>query len=372
MADILAFVSGKPFDDELKNELYKRYIYYNYDETRVILSPANKSTNFTSYSCNGLVLQQPSDENKDWKILSCPPVAASTVPLPKNIGSFKIYPARDGSVITFYYYQGRWQMSSTRGIDVGPIMWDGMISFEDAFYSSLPLLKEKFLSILDKNRNMNYSFGFRNSLLHPFSSESVCSFWFIQAYDLLTNKICNVPEFAEYEQRQISGTFTKAQLLENCANSVKNYEEKNEVNHGYVLKNDRQTFYLESKLHSIISDLYYDSSYVVNCKRYGVARHYYMMVSVYAHRNDKIFAMLFPGLPYLGMFADFQKKLNIAIDIIRDHMFRNIECTPIYKELIESIQRNITIKVADKEFETNVRSAILTPSNIPLLLRLFA
>jgi hypothetical protein len=153
---------------------------------------------------------------------------------------------------------------------------------------------------------------------------------------------------------------------------VADFEEKKISNHGYVLrsKTSNKSIYVESKLHRIIAEIYYDHDYVLECKKYGVSRVFYMLVSVFANKNDAIFKAIFPNLPYLNKFDEFNKKISIAIDIIRDHIFKGVECTQIYKELIEAIQRHITIKVSDKEFEVNMRSAILVPSNIPMLLRL--
>lgn len=375
--DVVTFLAGHKFDEETKTLLFKKFIHCNYDEKRVILSPANSSPSFDTSdpicrACNGLVLSY-DNEGPKWEILSCPPPAPSNARLPNDISGFDVYAAEDGTIITFYYYNQIWLMSSTRGIDVGPIVWDGIITFEDAFFNSLAkigITKQAFYEMLDQNRQMNYSFGFSHPSLHPFGSGQ-SKVWFVQAYDRVINQLISPTNFDHLKQPKIIG-LTKDQIIQNCNQSVINFEEKGIVNHGYVLRSADQTFYIKSKLHRIISDLYYDHQYVINCKRYSVSRVFYMLVSVFANKNDRIFKLLFPNLPYLNKFDEFNKKITIAIDIIRDYMFKNVECTPIYKELIESIQRNITIKVSDKDFEINMRSAILTESNIPLLLRLLA
>ncbi len=373
--EVVKFLTGRKFDEETKTLLFKKFIHCNYDDRRVILSPANASPNFDTTdpvcrACNGLVLGY--DSEGKWEILSLPPIAPSTARLPANINEFDIYPAEDGTIITFYWYENNWLMSSTRGIDVGPIIWDETISFEAAFFESLMvhnITKHDFLEMLDQNRNMNYSFGFRHPSLHPFKSKM--HVWFIQAYDLVINSIISQTNFDHLKQVKLVG-LTREKIIENCNNSVIDFEEKGTVNFGYILRAPGQTFYVKSKLYNIICDLYYDHHYVVQCKRHSVSRVFYMLVSIYANKNDKIFKMLFPELPYLNKFDEFNRKIKIAIDIIRDYMFKNIECTSIYKELIESIQRVITIKVGDKDYEINMRSAILTESNIPLLLRLLA
>lgn len=369
--DVVAFLTGRKFDEETKTLLFKKFIHCNYYENRVILSPANSSPAFDTSdpvcrACNGLLLQY--NEEK-WEILSCPPPAPSNSRLPNDISEFDIYPAEDGSVITWYYYNGAWLMSSTRGIDVGPIIWDDLVSFEDAFFQSLKMDKQEFINMLDNNRQMNYSFGFRHPSLHPFKPS--LKVWFIQAYDRVINEVVQQTQFDHLKQVRLTD-LTKELIIQRCNQSVIDFEEKGIVNHGYVLRSPNQSFYVKSKLHKIISELYYDHQYVSQCKRYGVSRVFYMLVSVFASKNDRIFKLLFPSLPYLDKFNEFNKKIIIAIDIIRDYMFKKIECTPVYKELIESIQRNITIKVSDKDFEINMRSAILTESNIPLLLRLLA
>lgn len=363
--ELVKELAGRQFNDETKQFFYNNYIKYTYDENRIILSSATKNPDFKWPCANGLVLSL----SDNWKILSCPPRLSLEV-LPRDISDYDIYSAEDGTVITFYQYEGRWLMSSVRGIDVGPIVWDDSVSFEDAFYQSLQMDKDEFISLLDQNKNMNYSFGFTHPLIHPFVSNKM-NVWFIQAYNLADNQVPHQTQFDHMKQTKIIG-LNRNTIINRCDSSITDFEEKKIVCHGYVLrsKTHNKSIYVESKLHRIIAEIYYDHDYVLECKKYGTTRVNYMLVSVFANRNDTIFRTIFPNLPYLNKFDEFNKKLSIAIDIIRDHIFKGVECTQIYKELIEAIQRHITIKVSDKDYEVNMKSAILTPSNIPVLLRL--
>ena len=140
---------------------------------RVVLYPKKGYVDFKNpmlTECNGLVVSF----DNGWNLLGLPQGAFCTnkISMKKlndlyTSGGYEVYESLDATILTLYYYNGRWCMSSTKSYDIGASeMVDGM-SFMDAFHD---LMNTKYKSFRFENLNKEYSYtvALRYSKYHIF------------------------------------------------------------------------------------------------------------------------------------------------------------------------------------------------------------
>lgn len=99
-----------------------------------------------------------------------------------SLHKYTITPASDGTVVTLYWYDDRWCMSSSHGYDVGHYTRFGETTFFDAFLQSAAVSAPEFsLDSLDKL--MSYTVGFRHHDFHPLLTDPPAA-WFVSCADL--------------------------------------------------------------------------------------------------------------------------------------------------------------------------------------------
>lgn len=122
-------------------------------------------------SARGTVISWDAGAVPTTRVVSYPPPAlaenASITEVVKNLDSWTITPMRDDTVITLYYHDGSWKLSSARGIDVSNHCWmDTGITFLEALNECL---KEFSWENLDKE--WCYTVGFHHHKMHPFTAD---------------------------------------------------------------------------------------------------------------------------------------------------------------------------------------------------------
>lgn len=140
---------------------------------RVILYPKKDNIDFKNpivKECNGTVFEY----NNGWKLLALPQNAFCTNKISMKklndlyvSGAYDVYEVLDATIVTLYYYQNQWHMSSTKSYDVGPLeMCQGM-TFMDAF-CDLMNTKYKAFRFEDLNKEFSYTVALRHSSYHIF------------------------------------------------------------------------------------------------------------------------------------------------------------------------------------------------------------
>lgn len=153
--------------DILNNTQVTNFAYLrNTDLRRVMIYGAKNNGNFKYpivFQCNGVIL-----DSKTWKPLVIPPCAFNTQFKPaaviNNLANYKIYPCYDGTMVTLYYYNNTWCMSSAHGYDVSTHKWIGEKTYLEAMKTLLPDY-EAFLATLLPT--VCYSIIFRFHEFHP-------------------------------------------------------------------------------------------------------------------------------------------------------------------------------------------------------------
>ncbi len=250
--------------------------------------------------CNGVVLTYP-----QCKLLAL--CQRNFHPRPKirvlaeHIKEYDIYPINDGTTITLYYYNGKWRISSTNGIDIGDFKWVGTSTYMEAVNGAM---KKYNVSCDNLNVAYSYTIGFRCVDYHPLIDPAAPTCWVIQIcdlekYELVTNHLA-IPV-----QRpiMIPGTgdrkleFTK-KINEASVNSYK--EMRTQAHNGYIFRHKtgaKCDFILESLLFKSIKKLIYnlpgrsdDLPPIPSTQRLQ-----YCALRAYLHKtNHKLFIDLFP------------------------------------------------------------------------------
>lgn len=149
---------------------------------RIILSAKRKEADFSSLlyrQLNGLVL------SNTWQVLSIPSMSfhrnVSQQFVIGNLPKYEVYEIRDGTVVTLYYYNDSWRMSSANGYDVGNYTWVSDCTYTTAI-DDLAKQYPNF-SFAKLNPRVCYTIGFRHTMFHPLINDPQ-GMWLIQACNL--------------------------------------------------------------------------------------------------------------------------------------------------------------------------------------------
>lgn len=158
---------------------------------RVILSLVKKYADYSrelTLQCNGVVLEMPggnaiatNNNQPQWRILSTPSRAFTPTPQMRNINfnDYDIIDLKDGTTVTLYYYDSRWNMSSANGFNVADMKRIGTQTYLEAFISAAESYPDFNFDILDTATS--YTIGFRNSNFHPLADLTTPKMWLVQS-----------------------------------------------------------------------------------------------------------------------------------------------------------------------------------------------
>ncbi len=140
---------------------------------RVILFTRKDNIDFKNpmvKECNGLVLEY----NSGWKLLAMPPRAFCTnkISMKKlndlhTSGAYEVYEVLDATILTLYYYKGNWQVSSTKGYDIGSTEMVTGMTFMQAI-EDLMSTKYRSFKFDTLNTDFSYTIALRHSKYHIF------------------------------------------------------------------------------------------------------------------------------------------------------------------------------------------------------------
>lgn len=80
-----------------------------------------------------------------------------------------VYPIHDGTMITLYFWDGKWRMSSANGFEVNDYKWMSETTYEEAFTAAVAAHPHFAMERLDKD--LCYSISFRHPSFHPLLSD---------------------------------------------------------------------------------------------------------------------------------------------------------------------------------------------------------
>ena len=306
---------------------------------RVILYTRSSNIDFKNpmcKECNGLVVEY----NSGWRLLAIPQPAFCTnkISMKKlndvyKSGGYDVYEVLDATILTLYYYNNAWRVSSTKGYDIGSTEMVNGMSYIGAIQDLMDT-KYKAFRFEDLNTNWSYTIALRHSKYHIFDETKH-----------LANRTKHIPRAgvdmnsyimvmcvadtssASYVAKHVPGLpfqspitvkDQNAQTLFNYAksaftkyakaHSLQNFKYK--PLYGYILRANRRnipdeytTIYIESDLYKAVKSGLYKDNYAIRKMDYNQL--IFQMVS-----NHDRFEQ------YRIMFQQFESKFKQLEDVI--------------------------------------------------------
>lgn len=269
---------------------------------RVVLYTKKGSIDFKNPmvgECNGTVFEY----NNGWNLLALPQGAFCTnkISMKKlndmySTGGYEVYEVLDATILTLYFYNDRWCMSSTRGYDIGHTEMVAGMTFIDAF-QDLMNTKYKAFRFELLNKSYSYTIALRHSKYHIFDETKhlASRTRYVPKEGVDMNSYIMIMCVADtqtgtYVAKNVAGLphQNPASFRESTIQSLVNYARsayskyakahrlqnfKYKPLYGYILRSkhrsipsDYSTIYLESELYKAIKQgIYKDNKALMNC-----------------------------------------------------------------------------------------------------------
>lgn len=241
----------------------------------------------------------------EWKLLSLMPSIPATQPTEKelktNLSKYDIYPLFDGTLVTYYHYDGKWIPSTANSANCNDITWIGECDYAHALGELFAAHPEFKFNRMKKDRC--YTFVFKHADFHPFLAESP------RITLIQSRSLTNLADISRTEDIGVPicspVTVTYEQMMSRCASSLSLYEKTRsaaDICYGYLLraKNADQDhdYIVESTLMTYIRKVAYDlplvSSSPMTLNRPVHRVHYYILRAILIHDFNIHFLTIFP------------------------------------------------------------------------------
>lgn len=299
----------------------------NGDSFRAIISKHFSRGDFTkkiTHQCDGIVINNSGD------VLALPlqrynPFANhGRVATALAAGKYTVQKVFDGSIVTLYYYNSSWRISSASGYDVTNIKWIGDKTYDETLKELLPA---DFYSKLDTDKC--YTIGFRHLSFHPLQSDPA-RVWFMQAVDLGALNCDSphevyisdgpLPSIEQVEVKNLDG------LVEENARALAGYYSTGNLHYGYMLRGDFAELgdianvMLESTLMKAVRQIFYNNTkHIERIKLTNENRIKHIALRAYLTHNQKYdFIQLFPQFKshydsFDSIFKDIMSNVKSAL-----------------------------------------------------------
>lgn len=364
--------------------------------SRILLTTKRnrKHDNQLSRECNGVVLQFPS-----WDPLVIPsPILDLNCNLSKtNFANYNIYKINDGTTITLYYYNNKWCIASTNGVDISSLKWIGPTTYMNAFLAAAANYPGFKLNNLDKS--LCYTVGFRFKDHHPLCDPSHPHVWFISAYKLDTlERITNLDnlQIPHHTVIQLPTNLTNNREIANflsetnevaILNKIKSRDHNSSqsslqlpTHYGYILRsidNMAPSYVIESSLMKQIRNLFYNQPKpkFTHIKIDHSNRLEYAILRSYLNVDARCdFKNLFPELTqeYYTKYDNVFNKLTTKIlNTLRNtkgarDAYKSDKMGILFQTLVNHIEKNTKINPLDSQSYGIVQDFIMNPSYLDL------
>jgi hypothetical protein len=350
------------------NEKNRRVIFSATKQFR----QSNEFDGFVS-ECNGLLLKAGS-----WEPLVIPPrtfksnITVDLVNAGLARGEYEIFEAQDGTMVSLYYFDNRWRMSTVQGFDVTHLKWNGKI-YNQAFkeiLSAKGVAIDEFYDSL--NKSQCHTFCFTHPDFHPFwqgkTRDELMNLTFVQSTSA-TGEVSLVNTFdpTQIGEQKLGNPFTNVKdIFKELPKTLRKYTNSGKACFGYILRyrsgvditNENAMnshLFLESHLLQTIRRLFYNGSYNMIIKEKKFNRSKYIVVKSFldTEANGK-FIHLFPQ--YQDDFNELEKiSIKLIKNIIDLHTIKSERSnTP------ESTDESGDIFASSSEFLLNALTQVFT------------
>lgn len=283
------------------SQLNKKGIKCHYDpptsdESRVLLysNRFNADNYELARECNGLIMDY--SDKKSWPVVCRPPDLANArwdpIAVEKNMDEYDVYCARDGTVINLYYYNGKWCISTARGLDMGPLDWCG-INYQKCWDS---MCKKYALDVKQFDVSTTYTFGFSHPKIHIYNG--VEEMWFISAKKTDGARVWRSP----FDVKDSKENLPNQELAPKMTYEKMMVALESNDNYGFILRSNdvkktgfNSTLYLESALMKKIRTHLYDRGLVDTApEKYDRMKHLVLYSWLAGDARSKEFVTMFP------------------------------------------------------------------------------
>lgn len=332
---------------ELRSDFWSVGISVSYDPilsangTRKLIFTSTKGMRTQKFDkiaceCNGLILEAPT-----WNILNVPtPTPLTSVNntvlnrlLTQN--KYNIYKIIDGTMIYLYHWEGKWYISTARGLDMENVQINGH-SYIDLLTDVINIYGHSFNSFTDLlDIEFSYAFIICNNKIHPFVS-NINSITFVHKANQLDGNYninrdahgisLNIPY-----QYKLTTTIKMRDLYSTLSAAVSNWNNEQEPLFGYLLiaktnlKQNMEHYcvLLESSLLRQIRQFIYDKKFM----DYGAYRELASIIAAYISPKRQLF---------LDMFPIYSEAYKIIEDVQKDTV-NNIYAKLITGEILNPL-----------------------------------
>jgi hypothetical protein len=303
------------------------------------------------YEANGLIIQ-----GED---ILCVP--ARNIALGEHIShqdlmaeknNYDMYYADDGFILNFYFANGEWTISTTRGIDVTHMVYPSHtdLTYKQIVDECLEAFKiENFWKSL--NPKFSYTIGFRHPIDHVFFEGSAAPMrrvWFIQRVNKQTFEVLQTPHIDM--PTQCVAHMTLDDIPYACANAKKNFLIKGAAPfYGVIMRSKTDTLpdiIFRSSLMSYLLRTIYNRTWVRELKPHKMEYTRWLCLNVIFGR-DTNFVKMFP------QYAAAYKLVHDQIAALIDTTVKDIHkksASPAFPELCDICKKT---KLANKVSVSN-------------------
>lgn len=355
--------------------------------------------------CNGLVLK-----SDTWEPLVIPPrtfkgnVKVDDINAYLARDEYDIFEVQDGTVISLYYFENSWKISTFKGFDVTFLRWNGK-AYNQAFKD---VLKSKNIDISEFYKRLDpancYTFCFTHSDFHLFWQGKVpqdfLNISFIQSVNLATQQISRVNPFDSTKimnQNPGKKVTNVREIFKELPKSLTNFTHGGKACFGYILRfkdsveitkenSMNAHVVLESRLLQTIRRLFYHGKFNRIIKEKKFERTQYIIVNSFLDKiSHDIFLHLFPQFQ-----AEFNKLEKISIKLIKKiidiHEYKSTQNTEVNEDnpttsadtltiaaefLLNSIEKVLTLDLKARDSTRTISTYILNPAFIDIYYNLF-
>lgn len=299
---------------------------------RVILTSNRNKANFNKplvAECNGVVLEYPT-----WDVLSVPPKMFNPKFRLNDVlsGEHIVYEINDGTTVTLYWYNNKWNISSTNGYDVSGYKWLGKRDYMEALLDVSAAYNFSFDKL---DRNCCYTIGFRHHDFHPLLTDPQ-KMWLIQTCDVSkmnseSPKLTMVDGSSTGIPMQTAVDIDMATMQKNNAEAlnkyINSYRKTPIIDYGYIIRSKSGSdVVLESTLLKNIRLTMYHIPKLRHCNSEltPLERLEYNILRAYLGNDTKyLFANLFP------QFSNYYRKYDDIFGRLSSRIIQLLRNKPI-------------------------------------------
>ena len=255
----------------------------------------------------------------------------------KDLSNYNVYAMLDGTVLTLYYWEGKWCLLSARGFDLSTLKKGGCnLTFAEMVWDVASRKYPEFVAVtgmrLEAGRlafqnlrtDVCYSFGFRHSELHFFQDEE--KMWQVQhtllgsdgTYETVPRGA--LPHIPDQELLDFKfSSYTKVE--ENLEYALRDYIAARRagttppINYGYILKSKTDTD--DQSFLCVKSPLYRKIKEIIYRKNDDIMSNYALQLMGRAYTdpaNRYLLRYLFPQhARYIDMFEALIKEIECSL-----------------------------------------------------------